>query len=414
MRPLPAEVILQALWGRRLFRSPLRTVAGERVEVLDPGQLKGEQGGPDFRGARLRIGQLLWVGDVEVDPSAEDWFQHRHHENPLFETVIAQVVWEAAPGSRITDRQGRAIPIIALAPHVEQGLHERLNPQKAPFPCAPLAREVPAALWEALYDAKGEERLRSRHGHYRTLESLYAAFWEALLYGLGLPDFGEAFREIARAVRLMLLTRYQGEVLSMEALLLGVAGLLEGQVAQAHPYEGLVLERWAYLRAKHDLRSLPLRWGRFRPVTSPAIRLSIAANLLHQHPETGMLLAHPPEALPLPSPYWQEHWAWQKPLSQPLKKSSQFLERNLRINALYPFGVYYFRLLGHMERALEYIDRLRQLPPEHNRITRLYATSAHPAQNAWQSQGQLFLWRTLCSQQKCMDCPIGLYLRQNG
>ena len=409
----PSEVVLHAMWMRRLYQPGLRTTQGEAVEVLYPGEARGAEGGPDFRAARLRIGDLMWIGDVEVDVVSQGWYQHHHHENPAFEQVIAQVVWEAQGGYEIRDRQGRSVPIVPLAPCVPEGLRQRFSHSQALFPCAVLAKEVPEALWESLYDTEGEARLLSRHHHYRSLEDLYKAFWEALLYGFGLPTLGKAFQQVAQALPLSMLLRYQGDSVSMEALLLGMAGLLEGQTAGDHPYEEALLKRWAYLRAKHGLRPLVLRWARYRPVASPCIRFSMVVQLLLRYPDIATLIGQPPEALSLPSPYWQRHWAWQKPLPTPLKRPSTFLLQNLRINALYPFAIYYYRLLGQVERALEYVDRMRTLPPENHRISRLYAKWAYPAKNAWQTQGQLHLWRVRCSQQACLTCPIGAYLRNH-
>ncbi len=406
---------MHAIWVRRLYRSTLRTVTGETVEVLYPGQARGSEGGPDFRGARLRIGGLLWVGDVEIDVAPQGWYQHGHHANPAFGQVLVQVVWEADGGTEVRAHQGRGVPVIPLAPFVVEGVQERLTSAELPFPCAALAQEVPQAVWESLYETEGEARLKSRHQRYRTMEDLYRAFWEALLYGFGLPALGEPFRMLARVLPPALVLRYQGDELSIEALLLGMAGLLEGQTAHpAEPYEEALLKRWTYLRAKHHLQPLALRWPRYRPAASPAIRLSMMAQTLLQYPDLATLIGQPPEALPLPSPYWQKHWAWQKPLPHPLKRPSPLLLQNLRINALYPFAMYYYGLLGQIERSLEYVDRLRALPPEEHRISRLYARWAFPAKNAWQTQGQIHLWRERCVKKACLSCPVGLYLREHG
>ncbi len=409
----PSEVVLHAIWMRRLYRPALRTTQGEPVEVLYPGEARGTEGGPDFRAARLRIGELVWIGDVEIDVVPRGWYQHQHHENPAFERVVAQVVWEAEGGYEVRDKNGRLVPVVPLAPCVPEGLHQRILQSHSLFPCAGLAKEVPESLWTSLYDTEGEARLLSRHHHYRSLEDLYRAFWEALLYGFGLPTLGKAFQQLAEAVPLNMVLRYQGDSLSMEALLFGMAGLLEGQTASDHLYEKDLLARWDYLRAKHGLSPLALRWSRYRPAASPWIRLSMVVQMLLQYTELGTLIGHPPEALPLPSPYWQRHWAWQKPLPAPLRHPSVLLLQNLRINTLYPFAIYYYRLLGRVEQALDYVERLRALPPENHHISRLYARWAYPARNAWQTQGQIHLWRTRCTQQTCLSCPVGAYLRKH-
>ncbi|RMF45782.1 MAG: hypothetical protein D6750_11335, partial [Bacteroidetes bacterium] len=80
------------------------------------------------------------------------------------------------------------------------------------------------------------------------------------------------------------------------------------------------------------------------------------------------------------------------------------------INAVYPFAMYYHRLTGQLEKALEVLERFRSLPAENHQYARLYARWAYPAENAWQTQGQLQLWREACLAQWCLTCEVGRYL----
>jgi hypothetical protein len=130
------------------------------------------------------------------------------------------------------------------------------------------------------------------------------------------------------------------------------------------------------------------------------------------YPRPTLLLENLPSGLPLPSPYWQTHWAWQKKLPVPLRKYPPLLWHNVRINALYPFAIFYFKASGQIDRALSVIEGFQKLPPENNRFARMYAQWAYPAHNAWQTQGQLHLWRESCQPQRCLLCPIGQYLRR--
>lgn len=413
MPQAPKEIVLHNWWQRRLWHVPLRTVGGQVVEVVFPGQ-PSTGGGPDFRGAHIRIDGLLWIGDVEIDVFARDWIAHKHDANAAFQTVILEVVWEAQGLSSVCDVGGRSIPILSLAPFLSETLQGQGVFEAAPFPCAPIAREAPKSQWEALYDRLGESRLKARHGVYRSEDDLYLAFWEALLYGFGLPALGEPFRKLARAVPYLLLSRYQDDLLALEAILLGMAGLIPEGAVPALPYEQDLLQRWGYLAKKHQLSPLSLGGVRYRPINAPAIRLSILANLLAAYPNLAALLAHPPQALPLPSSYWQIHYAWQKKLPHPLRRSPPLLLQNLRINVLYPFAIYYYRLLGRLEQALAVVERFRALPPENHRYARFYQRWAYSAQNAWQTQGQIALWRDYCRPKRCLSCVIGLFLRGNG
>lgn len=406
-----SELLLHWIWQKRLYHpEALRTLSGEEVEVLAPGRA-AEKEGPDFLGAEVRIGGMRWVGNIEIDRTPAQWYAHHHHENPQYRTVVLHVVWEAPSSAVTVDDLGRRVPILPLASAVPEVQLRRLLPEKAPFPCAGIARLAPESLWHALYDSWAERRLRARHQTYRSTEELFQAFWEALAYSFGAPQ-GATFREIAQALPWAWLQRYAETRLDKEAALLGVAGFMEALKTPTDSYEEALLARWHYLVQKHGLQVLSLRWRPSRPAAAPPLRLALLAALVDHYPRLAQLLEAPLSQLPLPSPYWQEHWGFQKKLSSPLRRPSAFLLRNLQINALYPFAIYYLRASGRVEAALEILAAFRALPPETHKYTRLYARWAYPAQNAWQTQGQLQLWREACMPQVCLQCQVGQFLRQ--
>ena len=64
----PSERLLQAVWQhQRLRRDQLKTADGKTVRIFHPGFISVE-GGPDFCGAILQIGDdAPHSGDVEID-----------------------------------------------------------------------------------------------------------------------------------------------------------------------------------------------------------------------------------------------------------------------------------------------------------------------------------------------------------
>lgn len=135
-----SELLLHWIWQKRLYHAEaLRTLEGEAVEVISPGRAS-EGGGPDFIGSEVRIGQMRWVGSIEIDRTPTQWYAHRHHENPQYRTVVLHVVWEAPSGVTTVDDLGRSVPILPLATAVSEVQLQRLFPAKLPFACAGLAR----------------------------------------------------------------------------------------------------------------------------------------------------------------------------------------------------------------------------------------------------------------------------------
>jgi len=121
-----SEHLLQKIWLRGEFdRRAAMTVAGARVTIIHPGRLN-RLGGPDFRDARLRLGDGAEVtGDVEVHLNAADWEAHRHAEDPAYDRVILHVVlFPPKPGRVTRDSQGREVPVLALLTLLHHDLEE--------------------------------------------------------------------------------------------------------------------------------------------------------------------------------------------------------------------------------------------------------------------------------------------------
>ena len=86
------EELLHYVWKHKIHPlEPLATTDGRRVEVLDAG-LKNPHAGPDFFNAKLRIGETVWVGNVEVHSLASDWLRHGHQHDEAYNNVILHVV----------------------------------------------------------------------------------------------------------------------------------------------------------------------------------------------------------------------------------------------------------------------------------------------------------------------------------
>ena len=67
------EEFLHFIWENRLFFSDnLRTVSGEPLEIRSTGR-RNTDSGPDFFNAKIKIGDTLWAGNIEIHKKASDW-----------------------------------------------------------------------------------------------------------------------------------------------------------------------------------------------------------------------------------------------------------------------------------------------------------------------------------------------------
>jgi hypothetical protein len=119
------ERFLRHIWSNQYLKSAELTTTGSKpVRVLSVGTLNLE-GGPDFRNAKIKVGETTLTGDVEIHRTAFDWFQHRHQEDPRYNSVILHVVLEPpSDGLKTIVESGRAIPTLVLGSFLSEPVRE--------------------------------------------------------------------------------------------------------------------------------------------------------------------------------------------------------------------------------------------------------------------------------------------------
>ncbi|MDZ7725373.1 MAG: DUF2851 family protein [candidate division KSB1 bacterium] len=119
------ESFLYYLWQNRSFEHhDLRTLCGRRVEILEKGR-QNHDSGPDFLDALLRIDGELKRGDVEIHSVAGDWFAHRHHQDPRYNSVLLHVVtMDCKQNFETLCENGGTVPILNLDHYLEQAAEE--------------------------------------------------------------------------------------------------------------------------------------------------------------------------------------------------------------------------------------------------------------------------------------------------
>ena len=106
------EELMQFVWQHGLWNStPLTTASGEKVQIINQGQLN-RNSGPDFFNAAVKIGGQVWYGNVELHLRASDWFRHGHQDDPAYDSVILHVVQVDDAVVRRPD--GSAIPQVTV------------------------------------------------------------------------------------------------------------------------------------------------------------------------------------------------------------------------------------------------------------------------------------------------------------
>ena len=121
------EHTLYEIWKSQNFVNPPKTITGEEILILDAGIYNNDTAGPDFKNARIRIGNLTFVGDIEIDCNYSDWKIHGHHIDNKYSKVILHAAFlNKNKHAFVYTRDGRKINSICLSELLEKTFVENL------------------------------------------------------------------------------------------------------------------------------------------------------------------------------------------------------------------------------------------------------------------------------------------------
>ncbi len=421
---MAAERFIQFIWKHRLFNgNSLRSTCDLEVAVLNPGE-QNTHAGPDFFNARIRLGTLVWAGNVEVHRLASDWYRHGHHLDPAYNNVILHVVDEY--DSDVYNSLGRRIH--TLIPDYHENVLKRydvLKRNESWLPCSAYISLVPTRKLYSWLSILQEERLKQKCLRIEQIlcgsakKNSEEVLYLALASGYGLPVNTLPFEQLAKAIPFNRLIELRDALPDLEALLFGQSGLLF-PAKDMGPYPSALWQGFTELR--EGLTEWPVppylwRFLRLRPPSFPTLRISQFASCIHHcFPLADSIL----EANSITeieqffrscaSEYWNTHYLFGKS-SPPLPKypGEQFIA-TLMINVIIPY-------LSALEKAhkktkvgIRAAEIMNQVKAESNHIIKNWASCGLKAQNAMESQALLQLYNVYCRKKRCLDCQIGAYI----
>jgi len=420
------EDYLHYLWRYGLYTTDkLTTRDGQPVSVVKPGQYN-TNAGPDFLMARIRIGEAIWAGHVEIHVKASDWFRHQHSRDPAYHSVILHVVYE--DDATVLDPTGKPIPTVRLPVNEKflRNYHQILNALD-PLACARKLTNIPELILIQHFERMGVERMEQRTARMKHRLTLCKGSYEEVLFQLLFRQFGfgvnqEAFDHLATQIPFKTIRLLRHNLFALESLLFGMSGLMPENPAK-DPYLKAMQAEFFFLRRKHNIDPIPInewKFLRMRPVNFPTVRMAQLAAFIHQHPDLlervikshGMMA--PDDFHCQLSTYWKHHYDFEKPGSMTDGILGQETVLLLRINLLLPFASFWLIEHQQAENHLKWLILLQALPPENNKILRLWQSAGVKADNAFVSQAAIYLYNHYCRERKCLSCAIGQYLIKNG
>ncbi|MGN6248946.1 MAG: DUF2851 family protein [Ginsengibacter sp.] len=414
------EDLLQYIWKFQYYNNnSLCSTNDEPICVLHPGNHNFNQG-PDFTDAKIKINETLWAGNIEVHVNSSHWDLHKHSTDDNYRNIILHVVWNH--DKEINDIDGNVLPTLELQDKVSKILLDKYRQlMEVPqfIPCEKLPATLSGLALTAWKQRLAAERLLLKSENILKILQQTNYHWEETFWWLIAANFGlkvnsEAFKKIAQSLPLYLVAKHKNNVLGIEALLFGQAGLLKNDFADKYP--SMLKKEYDFYSRKYKLKPVDedLHFLRMRPANFPTIRLAQLAMLIHNSEHLFSKIKETGSAKELKemfaveaNDYWHYHYTFDEESDFKIKRLGKTMIENILINTVAPIVFCYG--LHHQdefykEKALRWLE---EIGPEKNAITKGFENIGYENKNAFDSQAFIQLKNHYCNNKLCLDCAIG-------
>lgn len=423
------ERLLHFTWQKRLYPpGQLHTTDGRPIEIINPG-VHNTDAGPDFFGAVVRLDGMEMAGNVELHTRSSDWYRHGHDRDPRYGNIVLHVVEE--PDVEVKDINGTQLPqfVLHVPREVEDNYSELVREDKFP-PCYRYIPTIDGGRIERMLRQLTEERMNGKVRRIADTLKRSGGDWERVCFitlarNFGFGINGDAFEEWAEHISLSDAGKHRDNLLQIESLFLGQAGLLDESAlteqcrrdpATLGAFNRYATE-YAFLAHKFGLTPMPMeRWRmlRTRPQNFPHIRLAQLAHLyvrgavsLSSLVEKGSLREVRDRLRTGVSGYWRTHYCFGRPSPESDKCLQSSTLNLLVLNSVVPLLVAIGRYRGDTALERQGWALYDQIPPENNFITRSWKEVGVAVHSAAGSQALIHLKKNYCDRRDCLRCAFG-------
>lgn len=410
------EKLFQYIWQFQYFNSAgLQTTSQLPLHVIHPG-IQNTNQGPDFLNAKIKIADTIWAGSIELHIHSSDWTAHRHGSDHHYKNVILHVVWKD------NSLEELPFPTIELHDRVSNILlskYSELMQARQFIQCENhfhLISNLTISSWlgrllvERLQEKARTIEIFLQQNNYNWEET----FWWLIARNFGSRINSDSFEKIAKSISLKILARHKHQLLQLEALLLGQAGLLGDDVKEAYPV--MLRKEYIFLKKKYALEKvhIPVCFLRMRPANFPTIRLAQLAALLNKSNHLFSTIKEETELEKLKNlfsitanDYWHYHYRLDEPGGYKKKVLGSQMIHNILINTVIPivytYG-YFNNNDSYKNKALQWMEKIQ---PEKNSITAGFECLGVSNRSAFDSQGLIQLKNEYCDHKRCLQCAVG-------
>jgi hypothetical protein len=433
-----SESAIVRLWQNQIgARGVIQDITGETLKVVYPGRLNDSRGG-DFRDAIVASPQGLQRGCIEVHTLTSGWQAHGHHLDPHYNQVVLQVAWKADRGVPAISEDGRIIPTVLLESWQPD---ESGDPMHTRLACREYAARWGSVKLGEILDQAGEQRFLFKSGRFQ--DDLLAfpsdqVLYQGLTQALGYSHNQEAFLDFAQRTPLSNCKQTWDpagipDLIQIQSYLLGQAGLLPVQRGLKPSADGYIktLEKiWS--ENNWQALSPPPVWElyRVRPGNYPVRRLVALSHWLWQgrfsHWQDNFWLPVIKmsgrqclqtwgQILRAEDPaYWSHYYDFGRPLTATQAvliggdRASEMI-----VNVILPFLMAWASCGEERELAYQILSIYREHPrlaanSIQRHMTDQLVLTSQSLNSACRQQGLLHIYKTLCTQGLCSECPLSI------
>lgn len=415
------EALLHTIWKYKLLgQSQFKGSRGEDIEVISIGE-HNQDSGPDFFNSKIRINDIVLAGNVEIHIKTSDWLKHNHQNDKSYDNLVLHVVYEH--DKELSQNEQFNVSVLELKDYIKPSLLEQYNElqlSKQPIACGKAITQISDLKWKSWLDRLAISRLEEKTAYIEHLFEYAKHNHEDTLYLLFFRNFGfkinnDPFELLGKFLPYSILKKYADQPMQTEALLFGVAGLLDNLFDDKYPKQ--LQNEFEFLKHKYRLQSIKKEQWKFsktRPVNFPTIRISQLAGLIGKQTSLYHLIEQKPDLQTIrhyfevePNPYWKTHYKFDVETKNSPKPLGDTAINSIVINTIVP---YLFFMSKHCSKSdlIEYaLDLLSQVPAEMNKKTREFTDLGIKTENALESQAQIYLLDNFCSKKRCLHCQVG-------
>lgn len=407
------ERLLHFIWQNKLFNTKdLKTLNGSELQILDFGKYNTD-GGPDFWNAKIKIDDIILIGNIELHIYASDWKLHKHEQDKKYNNVILHVVF-------FNDEPVLNLPTLELngrIPAVLLDKYEAMMLSQKNLICENLFDTIDEFTFENWKERLVIERMERKSAEILENLKLNNNDWEQTCYQLLGKYFGshinkEPFELLTRFLYYKILLKHKEDVFQLEALLFGVAGFLNKDFVEIYPRE--LKQEYEFLKHKYDLKQIQehhWQFLRIRPVSFPTIRIAWFAKVMQQMPLLNTILESKEENHFLDnievSEYWNEHYVLDKLSKHKSKTLGEDFKSILKINVFAPVLFAYGKYRNDDSYTDKAFQLLYQIHGESNTKTKVFESTKFKHENAFDTQAMIELYDNYCTRKRCLECAIG-------